>query len=274
MSHRRAAVLASVAACAFGAALLAGCGADVEPHTTPTSDQSAGIAQLTAEPTPTVRLTAKPAPPGTPAPPPPAAAAPAVLPGTLAFHVQHRTQLRTAPHGKVVATIPTKTEFKSPTILAVVHRRPGWVQVRTSVAKHTTGWVPLKAGGLFSEPRTIVIDLSRRTLSVYHRGHRSGVYKVAVGTDVTPTPRGKFAITDRLTVPPGTDYGCCILALTARQPKILQGWGGGDRVAIHATPELSAIGRSVSHGCVRATDETLRRLMRQMRLGAQVTIHA
>jgi lipoprotein-anchoring transpeptidase ErfK/SrfK len=253
MSRLRAA-LACAAAVALGAA---GCGADTEPQapTTPTAPA--------------------PAPAPAPADTTPQAQAPAPgLKGPLAFHVRHRTQLRTAPGGRVVATITTKTEFKSPRILAVAARKPGWVLVRTSVRKHHVGWLPLKAGALFSQPRTVVIDLSRRSLTVFHRGRLTDTYKVAIGTQATPTPRGKFAITDRLTVKPGTAYGCCILALTAHQPKIAQGWGGGDRVAIHATPDTSVIGKRVSHGCVRASNKALHRLMRQMRLGAPVTIHA
>jgi lipoprotein-anchoring transpeptidase ErfK/SrfK len=264
MTPRRNAVSAwmILVALALTAVVAAGCGADVEPQAPPPSGQAAAAVG------PTTTLSQTPHRPDTSAP------APAPLAGPLAFHVRRRTQLRTAPGGTMVATIATKTEFKSPTILAVAGRRPGWVLVRTAVPGHHVGWLPLKAGALFSEPRTIVIDLSRRSLSVFHRGVRTGVYKVAIGTDATPTPIGKFAITDRLKVRPGTDYGCCILALTAHQSKILQGWGGGDRVAIHATPELSAIGHQVSHGCVRASDAALRRLMAQMRLGAPVTIHA
>jgi len=63
------------------------------------------------------------------------------------------------------------------------------------VRKHALGWLPLSAGALFSQPRTIVIDLSKRTLSVYHRGQRTNTYKVAIGTRATPTPRGRFAVT-------------------------------------------------------------------------------
>jgi len=254
MTRRRTVALACLAA---GALVVAGCGADTEPHTTPT----AGPAPAPAQKTSTLA-------------PGPEATAPARFHGPLAFNVRRRTQLRTSPGGRVVATITTKTEFKSPRILAVAARKPGWVLVRTSVRKHHVGWLPLKSGHLFSQPRTLVIDLSARTLTVFHRGRRTDRYRVAIGTDATPTPRGRFAITDRLKVRPGTDYGCCILALTAHQPKIAQGWGGGDRVAIHATPNVSAIGKKVSHGCIRATNAALHRLMRQMRLGAPVTIHA
>jgi lipoprotein-anchoring transpeptidase ErfK/SrfK len=265
MSQRRAVVLSAAAAALLA---LAGCGADATPEAGPgpgSAASAAGPASTAASSTQTLKSE----------PAPGAAQQPAKLKGSLAFWVRHRTQLRVKPGGKVVATIKTRTNFKSPTILAVAARKPGWVLVRTSVETHHVGWLPLKAGHLFSEPRSIVIDLSKKTLSVFHRGRLTDTYRVAVGTDATPTPRGKFAVTDRLTTgTPSGDYGCCILALTAHQPKIAQGWGGGDRVAIHATPHTWTLGRKISHGCVRATNDALRQLMRHARLGMPVTIHS
>jgi lipoprotein-anchoring transpeptidase ErfK/SrfK len=260
MSHRRA-VLGGAAA-ALLALAVGGCGADVEPSQDGTTSTAT---------TPTLSTT--PAAPAQPKPSAPSARASKLRP-PLAFHVRRRAMLRTSPNGRMVARIRTKTEFKSPTILAVAARKPGWVLVRTSVKGHHVGWLPLSSGALFSQPRSIVIDLSRRTLTVFHRGKQTDRYKVAIGTKATPTPRGKFAVTDRLrTGDPKSDYGCCILALNARQPKIAQGWGGGDRVAIHATPNTWALGHEVSHGCVRASNAALRQLMARVRIGTPVTIH-
>jgi lipoprotein-anchoring transpeptidase ErfK/SrfK len=263
MKQRRA-VLVSAVTTALTALAIAGCGADSRPQLSPP---------------PASTQATSPSGPGqstgtTPTPQTPSATPDAKLQPPLAFNVRRRAQLRAKPNGKVVATVKTKTEFKSPTILAVAARRPGWVQVRTSIAKHQVGWLPLSAGHLFSEPRTIVIDLSKRTLSVFHRGTLTDTYKVAIGTDATPTPVGRFAVTDRLTTgAPNGDYGCCILALTAHQAKIAQGWGGGDRVAIHATPHTWTIGKKISHGCVRGTNKALHQLMAHARLGMPVTIH-
>lgn len=109
------------------------------------------------------------------------------------------------------------------------------------------------------------VDEDSRELLLH--GRVTATYRVAVGRPDAPTPVGTFAVTDRLTVQPGTDYGCCILALNAHQRK-----GGGDRVAIHATPHVEAIGHAVTHGCVRATDRALRSLMARVRLGTPVLI--
>jgi lipoprotein-anchoring transpeptidase ErfK/SrfK len=254
---RRRAGAAAAVVLALGA--VAGCGADVEHPETTTGGQGS---------TPAGTLADHPQDQTTPA----ASPKPELKP-PLAFHVRRRTQLRLGPDGKVVATITPHTGFRSPRILAVANRAPGWVLVRTSVTGHHVGWLPSSAGVLFSQPRTIVIDLSRRSLTVFHRDKLTDVYRVAVGAPGTETPRGKFAVTDRLRVRPGTPYGCCILALNGHQSKIAQGWGGGDRIAIHATPDTWVLGKAVSHGCIRGSSKTLRQLMRRIRLGTQVTIH-
>lgn len=254
---------ALVAALLVVVALLgSACGADVEPEATTSSTTARPPATTTLSDAPQTKTTDK-------------AAAKPRLRGALAFHVTRRAQLRTSPRGKVVGTIKTRTEFRSPTILAVAARKPGWVLVRTSLSRHHVGWLPAAAGTLFSEPRSIVIDLSARTLTVFHRGRLTDRYRVAIGTSATPTPTGRFAVTDRLkTGDANGDYGCCILALNGHQTKIAQGWGGGDRIAVHATPHTWTLGKQVSHGCVRATNKALRQLMRKIRLGTPVRIKA
>ena len=87
--------------------------------------------------------------------------------------------------------------------------------------------------------------------------HRNRVLKrftIAIGRPTAPTPTGYFQVTDRLdTHDPTGPYGCCILALSAEAPHAIQGWDGGNRIAIHSTPETSSIGLPVSHGCMRLT---------------------
>jgi lipoprotein-anchoring transpeptidase ErfK/SrfK len=94
---------------------------------------------------------------------------------------------------------------------------------------------------------------------------------VTVGAPGTDTPTGRFAVTDEFH---GTldraAYGCCALALTARQPHIPSGWLGGDRIAIHGTP--GPVGEALSHGCIRALDPDVYALWKTVPLGAPVVI--
>jgi lipoprotein-anchoring transpeptidase ErfK/SrfK len=80
-------------------------------------------------------------------------------------------------------------------------------------------------------------------------------------------------VTDRLeTGDPEGPYGCCILALSATAPHAIPGWTGGDRIAIHATPETQTIGQPDSHGCLRVTQAEARWLIYHVPLGTPVLI--
>ena len=94
--------------------------------------------------------------------------------------------------------------------------------------------------------------------------------RVGIGAPGTPTPIGRFGVTDKLNGAAYSPvYGCCILALSAHQTHLPSGWTGGDRIAIHGGPTAGA----VTTGCLHASTAALRYLMRSAPLGAQVVIH-
>jgi lipoprotein-anchoring transpeptidase ErfK/SrfK len=209
----------------------------------------------------------------------------AAAPAPLALHttsgedigarVTAKALLRASPGGRAVATVGPRTEFGSPRILAVVRRRPGWLGViAPEIGNGRIGWLAERRADLVSEPARIRIDLAQRRLTVLRRGRPVLRIRVGVGAPGTPTPTGRFAVTDGLRTTPGSPYGCCILALSARQPHISQGWTGGDRIAVHGTTAPSTIGEATSHGCLHASDPDLRRLLRIATLGARVEILA
>ena len=95
-------------------------------------------------------------------------------------------------------------------------------------------------------------------------------FQVGIGAPGTPTPVGRFAVTDKLNgAAYSAVYGCCILALSAHQTHLPSGWTGGDRIAIHG----GSIAGAVSTGCLHASTAALRYLMRLVPLGARVVIH-
>ena len=73
---------------------------------------------------------------------------------------------------------------------------------------------------------------------------------------------------------PGSPYGCCALALSGHQTKLIDGWPGGDRLAIHATPNPETVGKAASLGCMRAHTRDIRRLMRTVPAGTPVFVRA
>ena len=117
------------------------------------------------------------------------------------------------------------------------------------------------------------VSLARRRLTVLQGGRVLERYRVAIGAPASPTPTGRFDVTDRLrTGDPSGPYGCCILALSAQAPHAIQGWSGGNRIAIHSTPETWTVGEPVSHGCVRLTLAEGRWLLAHIPLGTPTLI--
>ncbi len=119
----------------------------------------------------------------------------------------------------------------------------------------------------------IDIDLSRLRLRLLDGRRVAGTFPVAAGAVGTPTPTGRFMVTDRVVFPPGGPYGTFALGLSAHQPHLLSGWKGGSQIAIHGTPEAASIGQRASLGCIRVGVAGLRLLQRLVPLGAEVRIH-
>jgi lipoprotein-anchoring transpeptidase ErfK/SrfK len=183
--------------------------------------------------------------------------------------------LRATPGGRRLVRVKSKTEFGSPRVFAVVRRRGPWVAVMAAELNNGhVGWLDARSfTQLYRVPYTMEISLSRRTLTVRRLGRRLLRTSVAIGMPSAPTPIGRFAVTDKLlTGEPDGPYGCCALALTGHQPHIPQGWGGGDRIAIHATPSPETIGQAASHGCLRARTAVMRRLVYEIPLGTPVIV--
>lgn len=184
--------------------------------------------------------------------------------------------VRDRPRGRVVARLGARTEFGSPQALGVLERRDGWLGVSTTaLPNERRGWIDPDAQRLRYERTAIELraDLSERTLSALRRGQVLRRIRVTIGGPASPTPTGRFAVTDKLRGPDfGSYYGCCILAISGRQPKLPPGWQGGDLLAIHGGPSRS-IGGRLSAGCLHAAEPDLRWLVRRIPLGTPVTIH-
>lgn len=211
----------------------------------------------------------------------PQAAAPRRAPGRkpaeryLLARLERPALLRLTPGGRKLARVATRTEFGSRTVLGVVARRPGWLQVvATERPNGRRGWIPSAGARLSRTDFAIHVDRSARRLTVSQGNRVLRRARVAVGRPGTPTPTGRFAVTDRLRPAAGSPYGCCAVALTGHQTKLVRGWPGGDRLAIHGTPQSETVGKPVSLGCMRAYRRDIEWIMRRVPLGAPVFIRA
>ena len=187
----------------------------------------------------------------------------------------NQVALRARPGGRILARVGARTEFGSPQILAVALRKGDWIAVRSpALGNDQLGWVRAAPLLLLRRPVEVEVDLSQRELSVRDEQGAERRISVAIGASDTPTPPGDYYVTDKLAGADfGSYYGCCILALSGRQPNLPQGWSGGDRLAIHGSP-TATWGQAVSNGCLHADEADLRYLMKSVPLGTVVQIHA
>lgn len=189
--------------------------------------------------------------------------------------VERPVTLLDAPLGERLARIEAKTEWGTPRVLSVVERQGGWLSVLAPELENgEVGWVrESDVARLGTVGWAIKADLTKRQIAVERDGKVIKTFSIGVGREDHPTPTGRFAVTDKLSVTdPNSPYGCCVVALTGHQTKLPEGWPGGDRLAIHATADVSGLGEAVSLGCMRTDPKDARWLMNSVPLGTPVFI--
>jgi len=153
-------------------------------------------------------------------------------------------------------------------VLGVGARRGGWVGlISPALPNGRLGWTRAAAVRFAAARYAVTVDLSRRELTLSHGRLVVRRIAVGVGRSDSPTPTGRFVVTDELAG--NRVYGCCILALSGHQPHPPHGWRGEARLAIHGGGP-----GAVSAGCLHAAERDLRYLMAAVPLGTPVTIHA
>lgn len=186
-----------------------------------------------------------------------------------------RVALHNSPGGKVVAEVDDETSFGSATAFAVNSRRPGWLGVPSEeLPNGELGWVKADPEELRGEstPYRILVDLSAHEARLYDGDKIDRKWAVTVGTPATPTPTGRFSVTDLIEGGLNPVYGCCAIAISATQPYLPAGWTGGDRIAFHGGDDQ--LGLDASNGCIRSPDGELRALIRKVPLGTPVRIRS
>ena len=172
---------------------------------------------------------------------------------------------------RIVAQVGSRTEFGSPTKLAVVYESGDWLAVISEqLGNGVRGFVRKARLRITHDPFSLEVNRARKVLTVWRMGIRLRRIAIAVGAPETPTPRGRFSITDKLRDFWSAYYGCCALALSGRQMHATPGWIGGNRLAIHAG---TGVGLAVSNGCLRAAARDMEYLMTVLPVGTQLIVH-
>jgi hypothetical protein len=189
--------------------------------------------------------------------------------------VNKTVKLLKSPGGQFKVKIGPTTEFHSTRVLSVVQRRGEWLAVLVpELDNGDVAWIHQdKVSEFATVSSAIHVDLSKRRLVVREDGKKVRTVRIGIGRTDHPTPKGRFAVTDKLRVTQASSpYGCCVLALSGHQTKLPPGWPGGDRLAIHATANLAGLGNPVSLGCMRTDPRDTKWLLKRIPLGTPVFI--
>jgi lipoprotein-anchoring transpeptidase ErfK/SrfK len=164
------------------------------------------------------------------------------------------------------------------TVFAVVGARlggcrPAWYRVQVPMPPNgSTGWVSASAVRRYVVRSRIVVELSRRQVSVYRSGLLAFRAPVAVGASSTPTPTGRFYVNERFVLSsPNGPFGVAALGISAHS-NVLHDWVQGGPIALHGTNDPASIGSAASHGCLRLHNQDMRRLFALAPAGTPVLI--
>ena len=195
----------------------------------------------------------------------------------LVVVVERAMRLMSRPGGgRVVGVVPASSPYYGVPSRAWVlgvsrHGRFGRVPIPYA-GRVATGWLAL--GGLQTATTRISVtaNLSRHRIFVRRDDRLIFSAPAATGAAMTPTPVGRYVVSDRIAFPGGGVYGTFAFGISGIQTNLPPGWTGGNQLAIHGTNDPSSIGRSASYGCLRVSERVLDRLRPLLRLGTPVLI--
>jgi lipoprotein-anchoring transpeptidase ErfK/SrfK len=217
------------------------------------------------------RVTLPPSAPTTQAPPPVAATTttttrPPPPQVTTVAALKASTLGHLSPGGPAAGTVPA-TWYGYKSILPVVARRAGWVEVRLAQRPNqSTTWLPVSAVSLSTTPWRLVLSLATAHLQVFDGNRLAADFPAGIGTTTDPTVTGHYFVAMKVP-PPGPGYGAFVLATSAHSNAITDWDSSGDAlIGIHGPIDpyddslIGTTGARVSHGCIRLHVADLARL--------------
>jgi lipoprotein-anchoring transpeptidase ErfK/SrfK len=195
----------------------------------------------------------------------------------LLVEVTHAIPIRSRPGaGRQVGTMPASSpQFGFRTYAWVIETSRGGRFGRVPVPysrRGGTGWMAVSGLRRLHTAITVLADLSQHRITVERLGKVILRARAATGAPGTPTPPGRYFVTDRVPFPSGGAYGTFAFGISNYQYRLPAGWHGGSQLAIHGTNDPWSIGRSASAGCLRVSERTLALLKPLLRLGTPVVI--
>jgi lipoprotein-anchoring transpeptidase ErfK/SrfK len=161
-------------------------------------------------------------------------------------------------------------------VLLIVKRQDPWLQVLLPERPNgSTGWVRSADVRITQNRYRIKVELGTHRITVFDGDNVLLQEPVAVGAPATPTPLGTYYTRVLLQAPdPNTVYGPFAYGLSGHSEVLTQFNGGDAEVGIHGNDDASVLGQSVTHGCVRMSNDSITKLSKLLPLGTPVQIVA
>jgi lipoprotein-anchoring transpeptidase ErfK/SrfK len=195
----------------------------------------------------------------------------------LIASIERSLPIKARPGGmKVIGQMPSGSRYYGVPHQAWILKRSGngrfgKVAVPYS-ARRATGWIRISGLELSRTRYSVRADLSRHLVKVLRGDKVIMRIPATTGAAASPTPPGRYFVTDRVPIPGGGSFGTYAFGISGIQPNLPPGWGGGDQLAIHGTSDPGSIGTSASAGCLRVSERALGRLKPILGLGTPITI--
>jgi lipoprotein-anchoring transpeptidase ErfK/SrfK len=151
-----------------------------------------------------------------------------------------------------------------------------WLQVLLPERPNgSTGWIRASDVRVTQNRYRISVELGAHRITIYDGENVLMQEAVAVGAPATPTPLGTYYTRVLLQAPdPNTVYGPFAYGLSGHSEVLTEFDGGDAEVGIHGNDDASVLGESVTHGCVRMSNDGITKLATILPLGTPVQIVA
>ncbi|MGH9276941.1 MAG: L,D-transpeptidase [Acidimicrobiales bacterium] len=166
--------------------------------------------------------------------------------------------------------------YGTPRVFLVQEEKGDWIKVLLPTRPNgSAGWVRKSDVMIEHHDYRMMIELGAHRMVVYKGKDVFFEGPVGLGASSTPTPTGLFYTTELLIPPPDQPfYGAYAYGISGHSEVLNDFLGGDGQVGIHGTNDPSSVGRNVSNGCVRMTNENIIKLAETLPIGVPVEIKA